>query len=460
MSLLLAFWMLFSVSENDPQNRGRELTVQAIRVVGLEKTECSLVRDVLPIRPGMKLTPDHPLLEEARIRLLALGIFHEIHFELKKGTRRGSVILVVRVEERQSLIIRHLFFGASRIVPFWLGLGMQDTNFLGRGMRLGLAAVGTAPADIMNGQPQFALESSIFAPKWLDFPLHFGLRYANGTEFYRTYGNPSDGNPGNFLSMPYQRGGFWTETFFPMGKLFLRIGLGTELLHTDLPRERIRHHPDGTSSQIQFGLKDDFSFLGFGSARLSWDSRDREILPTSGTLLEGGVRIGSPILFSSYSYVRGEFQMEHYRKWGKHIFSLHMYGGSIMGNPALFDKFYIGDLQDLVAPRALGLNLSVATSPDFLNAGIAETRWGTAAFRLGFRYDYPLFSRSGFIYRGNLFFSTGLIGLATPSQLRYREGSLRESLPVDLTIDVGLHLDTRMGVFRLSIANAFSRMPF
>jgi outer membrane protein insertion porin family len=436
------------------------LTLEAIQVDGLEKTNCSLVTRVLGLRPGERITPDDSRLELARLRLLALGIFTRVDFQLRKGRSRGKVILVVRLEERHSLIIRHLFFGASRITPFWLGLGMQEGNFLGEGMRLNVSAVGTARADIMEGRAQYALESSLFAPKWLPFPLHLGARYADGTEFYRTYGEASDGNPENFLSLHYRRGGLWSETFFPMGPLFMHVGISSELLHTLLPGERIRHLPDGTSRRIHFGLEDGFSFLGHLSGRLSWDSRNRDILPSEGTLVEVGGRIGSPVFFSSYSYSRGELQLEHYRRLGRHIFSVHFFGGLMMGNPALFDKYYIGDLQDLVAPRALGLNLSVAPSPDFLGTGIVESRWGNAAFKLAFRYDYPLFSRSGFIYRGHLFFSAGVMGLATPSQLRFRETSLREALPVDLTLDFGLHLDTRMGIFRLSFANALSRMPF
>ncbi|MBU1409893.1 BamA/TamA family outer membrane protein [Myxococcota bacterium] len=460
MSTILTLILLLTSTAEGPVNRLPQLTVEAIQVDGLEKTSCELVARIIGIRPGALLTPDDPRLEAARLQLLALGIFHHVEFQLKKGRRRGNVILIVRVEERQTLIIRHLFFGASRIIPFWLGLGLQEGNFLGKGMRLSVAAVGTARSDIMEGRPQYAVESSLFAPKWLPIPLHLGARYANGTEFYRTYGEADDGDPENFLSLDYQRGGFWTETFLPLGRLFLHVGLSSELLHTTLPGERIRHFPDGTSRQIHFGLQDGFSALGFLSGRLSWDTRDRENLPSSGTLLELGGRIGSPVFFSSYSYTRGELQIEHYRRLGRHIFSLHFFGGMMMGDPALFDKFYIGDLQDLVAPRALGLNLSVSPSPNFLGTGISEARWGTAAFKLSFRYDYPLFSRSGFIYRGHLFFSAGVMGLAAPAQLRFRETSLRDALPVDLTLDFGLHLDTKMGIFRLSFANALSRMPF
>ncbi len=436
------------------------LVVESVQLEGLVATRCGYVLEQIRIRPGDVLTPDDPKLEMARIRLLATGIFENVDFSFRRGSRRGLVRLVVRLEERNTLQIRHLFFGMSRVIPFWLGLGMQERNLGGEAMRLSVAAVGTAPADIMNGQPQYAMETSLFLPHQWVIPLHAGLRYANGTEFYRTYGDPDDGDPADFLSLGYQRGGIWTETFFPVGPFFFHVGMSSELLHTRLPSERIRHYPDGTSRQIRFNLSDGFSFLGFLSGKLTWDTRNREVLPSRGTLIEVGGRIGSPVTFSSYTYARGEAVLEHYEHWGRHIGSVRLFAGSIMGSPSLFDKFYIGDLQDLVAPRALDLNLSVSPSPNFLNTGISENRWGTAAFKLSFRYDYPLFSRHGFLYRGHFFVSAGILGLANPSQLRYRESAVRDSLPVDLTFDFGLHLDTSMGVFRLSIANALTRMPF
>lgn len=449
-------------SKNAYSNDARvvRLTVESVHLEGLVTTRCEYVFALLQIRPGDVFTPDDVRFESARIRLLASGIFESVDFRFRRGRKKGYVQLVVRLQERNTLQIRHLFFGMSRVIPFWFGLGLQERNFDGQAMRLSVSAVGTATANIMEGQPQYAMESSIFLPQKWKIPVHAGVRYASGTEFYRTYGDPDDGNPSNFLSLSYQRGGFWTETFFPIGPFFFHLGLSSELLYTDLPAERIRHYPDGTSRQIRFNLEDGLSFLGFLSGKFTWDTRNRDVLPSSGTLVEVSGRLGSPMTFSSYTYTRGEFVFEHYTRWGRHIGSVRLFAGGIMGSPSLFDKFYIGDLQDLVAPRALDLNLSVAPSPNFLNTGITENRWGTTAFKLSIRYDYPLFSRYGFIYRGHFFVSAGIVGLASPSQLRYRESSLRESLPLDLTFDFGLHVDTSWGIFRFSIANALTRMPF
>ncbi len=54
----------------------------------------------------------------------------------------------------------------------------------------------------------------------------------------------------------------------------------------------------------------------------------------------------------------------------------------------------------------------------------------------------------------------GFILLTSADELRIRDRSLAESIPVDLTLDAGLRLDTRIGIFRFSIGNALGRIPF
>ena len=44
--------------------------------------------------------------------------------------------------------------------------------------------------------------------------------------------------------------------------------------------------------------------------------------------------------------------------------------------------------------------------------------------------------------------------------LRVRDVSPGQAIPADLTADVGLRLDTYVGIFTLSIANALGRIPF
>jgi outer membrane protein insertion porin family len=63
------------------------------------------------------------------------------------------------------------------------------------------------------------------------------------------------------------------------------------------------------------------------------------------------------------------------------------------------------------------------------------------------------------VYGGDAFVAVGLLGLASDGDFT-GPGSGAAALPIDLTGDVGLRLDTYVGVFTISIANALSRSSF
>jgi hypothetical protein len=72
----------------------------------------------------------------------------------------------------------------------------------------------------------------------------------------------------------------------------------------------------------------------------------------------------------------------------------------------------------------------------------------------------PLWRRHGFVYRGDAFAAFGAFALASEDDLRVRDVSVGRAIPADLTADLGLRLDTYIGIFTISIANALGRIPF
>ena len=113
--------------------------IESIEVRGNHKTLGRLIISHLLFEPGDIL--DEEKVQLSRIRLLALGYFHDVHLSLEKGSKRGRVKLVVEVDERNTIIIDDLFFGVSDVNPWWIGAGVSDINFLGRGLVLSLAGV-------------------------------------------------------------------------------------------------------------------------------------------------------------------------------------------------------------------------------------------------------------------------------------------------------------------------------
>ena len=62
------------------------------------------------------------------------------------------------------------------------------------------------------------------------------------------------------------------------------------------------------------------------------------------------------------------------------------------------------------------------------------------------------------MYGGDLFFGVGLWGLGEAADLRARDASLGDSIPIDLYADAGLRIDTDLGIFELTISNALGRL--
>ena len=115
---------------------------------------------------------------------------------------------------------------------------------------------------------------------------------------------------------------------------------------------------------------------------------------------------------------------------------------------------------DLLPPRALELNFSTLNSRDIFNTIIESMRYENIAGRIAVEYSLSLFRRKHYVYGGDLFFRIGVFGLMSRQHFRQRETSIREAIPMDMTFDAGLRLDTAVGIFTLSVANALGRLPF
>src|SRR5262249_17763787 len=96
---------------------------------------------------------------------------------------------------------------------------------------------------------------------------------------------------------------------------------------------------------------------------LDVDTRPDPILPYRGSRLSLALLAG----VGDYEYLRVVAGAAHwFPLGGPHVLALALEGGIIAGDAPLFDRFYIGDLDPLLPPRALDLRLSTRRSPDFL----------------------------------------------------------------------------------------------
>jgi outer membrane protein insertion porin family len=460
--LCLAFLRASAVASTQPSSPTYE--IERIRIQGNVKTRDELIRRELAVRPGFRLSVDDPRFELSRYRLLSLGLFSSVRLRLERGRRRGSVVLVVDLVERGTIVLTDLFFGTSEATTAWGGLGVAERNLLGRGISLEGAFVLGADPDVERGELQQSYWLRLSAPRigGKNLDLSASLLFVDGSEFFRRSGSSGDSDPSGFLSATYRRIGGSLGLGFVTGRhTRAQVDLRGEAIAADIPWATVRTLPDGRRKPIDFDTLSGNSALTVVSFTVERDTRTDPFLPDGGSLLTFVGDASTRLLGSSYSFVKLAASYRHFFQlpW-RHVLSFELFGGVLFGEAPFFEKFFIGDYNDLVPSRALGLNFSTLPSRDLLGTSIEDKRYEEFAFRTSVEYSIPWFRGGQNFYAGDFFLNFGAILLASKEDLTRRDTGLGEAIPVDLTLDAGLRLDTRIGIFRLSIGNALGRIPF
>jgi outer membrane protein insertion porin family len=443
---------------------GPRYTIEEIRVTGNRKTKTSLIVGelaVMGLAPGAAVGATDARVEAARYRLLSLGYFLDVQLSVARGSKRGSVVLVVSVEERGTLVINELFLAHSEATLFWGGADVSETNFLGRGVNLGAGFVASTKPIVQDSVAGLGLRLHLGVPP-LGSPNGLGLAvtglYNDGSEFYRVSGEDSNPDPGRFVATRVRRvGGVLTAGKMLPHNLHVTVAFREERVSATLPppAQRLRLLPDGvTQVPIDFMIDSGSSEVGTVTAGLDYDSRSDPVLPRSGMRVALTVETGTALLGSDYSYVKTVLDGDFYFRMPRGAFGLHVFGGAIGGNAPYFDRFFIGDLDLLLPRRALGINFSTQPAPNFLGTSIDGHRYDNFAGRLLVEYAIPVWRHRGLVYGGDAFVAVGLLEMGDEDELT------SGSPPIALTGDLGLRLDTYVGVFTVSIANVVSRSSF
>lgn len=466
MSLGLCSLFIFLVGFSDTAHSETvpHYIIEKIKIVGAKKTKKHVISEALAIKVGERLSVEDPAFLSAQLRLLALGFFSDVQLHLERGTARGRVILVVHVKERGTIVLSDVFMGVSEATKAWGGLGLAERNFLGRGISLEGAFVLGADPDIDRGELQQSYWARVTFPRLfgnLDFSA--SMLYLRGSEFFQQSGSEGSSAPSDFLSTPYRRAGGTLGVGFNFGgntRIYLHYR--SESLRADVPLAASWRKPDGQIEPIDFDILSDRSFLSLISTTIEYDTRSDPVLPSRGTIFRFSADSALSLLASDYSYVKLSADYRRYFSiWRGHVLALGVYGGVVFGEAPFFEQFFIGDINDLVPSRSLGLNFSTLSSRDFFGTNIDSMRYEELAIRTSFQYIIPWF-RGGekLAYAGDFFIRAGLLFLASKDQLMVRERPFAEAMPIDLTFDIGFQLDTKVGVFRITLGNALGRIPF
>jgi outer membrane protein assembly factor BamA len=440
-------------------NFGPLITIESIVVTGNTATASEVIKGALPIAAGDQLRPGDAKLAAARYRVLALGFFRTVELTLAKGSQRGQVVLYVNVEERGTVVLNRLYFGNSNATPWWAGIDLGERNFLGTGVAVGGAFVVVGDGNAEGATPQQsallrASDSAFFGSR---FGWHASAYGVNASEPYRVQGEPDDARVLNFEAFDYERiggrGGLSRRiTSLSQGS----VGARLEFVHASLPSNPVQTLPSGERRDIDLHLQDGSSRVATVYTSYDRDTRSDPVLPWQGDRLLLHAEFAHKFTGSSYDFVT--LQGTYERWWpvlrDEHVISVHLGGGAVFGDVPLFERLHVGDINRMVAPRALGLVTSTTPSLDILNTSTDEITYGEVGGLAEVQYSYKLFRSKSFVYGGEVFVGVGLWTLATTGDLERRD-----SIPVDLLVDAGLRIDTEIGIFELSMANALGRLP-
>lgn len=457
-----------AAAERPPAFTGLKYTLEGLEVRGNTTTLARVVLRYVPFRAGDVLDVDDPRLQLTRFRLLGTGFFRDVRLSLRRGTRRGYVILVIDVVERNTIVVDGVWLGLSadvdpggnaRPLTAYGGAQVTETNLAGTGIALGGAF---AVADQQLGLRVRLADPEFLRSNWI---AETELLYNAARDFFGNRDVLVDDptQPQEDFAVPqYKRFGGRVGAGHDLGvssQIFIDYRL--EKIDASLPLAASDHFGEDVEP-IDFMLPRGSSILSTLRARVVDDTRDGPFLPTRGHRLEGTVEASLTPLGSDYPYTKLVLDAAQWfpLPWG-HVVALHAFAGGVFGDAPLFERFYVGDLSDLLPDRVLDLAFDRRPAPNFLDTDIVELRYGNYAAKIDAEYRVPLYHGHKSIYGVDAFASFGLYGLADErSFVDHPRGYTGfATLPVDLTFNAGLRIDTQAGGFVLGISNLVGLIP-
>ena len=429
---------------------------------GNRKTRTDLILHEVALSPGDTVSADDARVERARLRLLALGYFLDARLSMIKGERRGGAVLVIEVEERGTIILNAVHLGTSEATDVWGGLDVSERNFLGRGLTLGAGFVSSTRPNVEGAEPALAFSLRMAGPPRLhSVQLSGSALFSRGSEFFRARGASAQPDPADFVALNLRRAGGVLGVGAALSRTAYLLGEGRfEAVHADWPTLRDRDLGQGQSEPIAFLVREGSSRLGSLALTLDLDSRSDPVLPRAGQHL---------VVSSGSGYARLAPSTPSSKQPRRARSTSPCPWAMSSGCTACWAACWETHRTSIVSssaistyccPRALMASISRPSLRATSSApSVADHRYDKLAGRLLLEYAVPLWRRHGLFYRGDAFAALGIFALTNPDDLRQPGASLGQRIPADLTADLGLRLDTYIGIFTLSVANALGRLP-
>ncbi|MBX3226851.1 MAG: BamA/TamA family outer membrane protein [Labilithrix sp.] len=448
---------------------GLRYVLEGVEVRGNTTTLARVILRYVPFQRGAVLDVDDKELVLTRFRLLGTGFFRDVQLSLRRGTKRGYVVLVVDVVERNTILVNDLWLGLSadaepdgraRPLTAFGGIDVSEQNLAGTGVALGGA--------IAMAERQLALRTRVSDPSFLrsSWLAEAQLLFNNAKDFF---GNrdvlvdvPSGTTPQDYALASYRRFGGLVGFGHELGRA-TRGFLDYRLEKIDAQLPAAASHKRGRDIEpIDFDLARGSTILSTIGATIVHDTRDEPFLPTRGWHVLGHVETSLTPLGSDYPYTKLVLRASRWipLPW-EHVIRIEGIFGSVFGDAPLFEKFYVGDYTDLRPHRALDLAFDRRAAPNFFGTTIAEVRYGDYAARLTGEYRVPIYRGRKTIYGVDVFGGAGFYAVANKRDLidHARGYSGIQTIPFDFTFNLGLRADTAIGGLALGIANYLGFIP-
>jgi len=249
------------------------------------------------------------------------------------------------------------------------------------------------------------------------------------------------------------------------------IGTGTDIGDTwrftldwhfeaieNVDRPEAASHRRGTEIvPIDFHLHDGLSFVSAVQLGIALDERDNPGLPTQGRHVFVNADLGTQLLGGSYDFVRVQ---AGWREWFRlpeatHALRIGLFAGAAVGDIPFFYRFYVADMSDLIPARVLEQNLDRRAPPNLLDTSVREMRAQELAGRIDVEYSLWLYESRDEVRGVQLYGLVGVYALLDTEDLLVAipgyQGFAR--VPIDLTFDVGVRVDTVVGVFSFGFSS-------
>jgi len=450
-------------SEGSADRQRIRYVLEGIELRGNVRTAGRVILRYVKFRAGDSLDVANPEIELTRYRLLGTGFFSRVDLSLRKGSRRGAAVLVVEVVERNTLIVENLTAGvaadedtagnARPISPF-LGLQIAETNLAGTGITLG--------AGVAIAADQYALSTRFVDPSFVGtgWSAAATLYYSDGRDFFGNrdvlFEAPAipQREVTDYAVVAYRRFGATVGTGHDLGiASSFALNYHFEQINATVPAAA--SHIRGNSREpILFSIQPGKSVLSELHGAFTYDTRDAPFLTARGTLAQANVTLSIP--GSDYSYQSVEARWRHWFPLPRrHVLRLEGFVGAIAGDAPFFRRFYVGDFTDLLPDRLLDLAPDRRQPPNFLNTDIIEVRYGDVAAKVEAEYRIPLYVGRESVYGVDLFASFGFYSVATKREFTQPASGYQgfRRVPLDLTGNLGLRIDTKLGGVTLAFSN-------